>query len=83
MHEYKFINSYVSVEQSNIYLVRFTESPGWSNPEYTPIMTDVRTSDSLGVVRVPYGLNHSPWVENLSYPPDVDSERHEHLHFLY
>jgi hypothetical protein len=28
---------YVSVEQSNIILVRFTESPEWSNPEYTPI----------------------------------------------
>jgi hypothetical protein len=56
------------------------ESPGWSNPEYNPIMTDVRTSDSLGVVRVPYGLNCSPWVENLPYPPDVDNKRHEHRH---
>jgi hypothetical protein len=60
MHEYIHLNHYVSVEQSNIILIRFTESPGWSNPEYTPIMTDVRTSDSLGVVRVPYGLNRSP-----------------------
>jgi hypothetical protein len=57
---HKFIHYYVSVEQTVIILIHFTESPGWSNPENNPIMTDVRTSDSLDVVRVPYGLNRSP-----------------------
>jgi hypothetical protein len=65
---HKFIHYYVSVEQTIIILVHFTESPGWSNPEYNPIMTDVRTSDSLDVVWVPCGLNRSPCVENLLYP---------------
>jgi hypothetical protein len=32
----KFIHYYVSVEQT-IILVHFTDSPGWSNPEYNPI----------------------------------------------
>jgi hypothetical protein len=57
---HKFIHCYVSVEQTIIILVHFMESPEWSNPENNPIMTDVRTSDSLGVVRVPCGLNRSP-----------------------
>jgi hypothetical protein len=56
--------------------------PGGVTSSSLPYMTDVRTSDSLGVVRVPYGLNHSPWVENLPYPPDVDNERHEHLYLV-
>ena len=58
-------------------------APGGVTPRTIPYMTDVRTSDSLGVVRVPYGLNRSPWVENLSYHPDVDNKRHEHLRLVY
>jgi hypothetical protein len=80
---HKFIHYYVSVEQTIIILIHFTESPRWSNPENNHIMTDVRTSDSLGVVRVPYGLNRSPWVENLPYPLDADNKRHEHLRLAY
>jgi hypothetical protein len=37
MHEYIHLYHYVRVEQTYIILIRFTESPGWSNPEYTPI----------------------------------------------
>jgi hypothetical protein len=36
---HKFIH-YVSVEQTFIILIHFTEIPGWSNPEYNPNMTD-------------------------------------------
>jgi hypothetical protein len=74
MHKYIHLYHYVRVEQSNINLVHFTENPGWSNPEYTPIITDVRTSDSLSVVRTnTYILNYSVPCDPLTEPSPFPS----------
>ena len=54
----KFI--YVSVEQTLLSWFILRIVPGGVTPKSIPYMTDVRTSDSFGVVRVPCGLNRSP-----------------------
>jgi hypothetical protein len=61
------------VDQTTLSWFILRRAPGGVTPRTIPYMTDVYTSDSLGVVRVPYGLNRSPWVENPLYPDDSQS----------
>jgi hypothetical protein len=54
----KFIHRLALNKQLSGFILRIV--PGGVTPRSIPYMTDVRTSDSLGVVRVPCGLNRSP-----------------------